>query len=205
MKSFDFVDRLPRCTPNTLRNFNELCTWLEQDLDASVSRSRRVHIDGVREACKFLGSRFKCNIQFLEIAALLHDIAREMPSSQQFEILQNSRVPVDEIVEKNIVLAHSKVACVLAQHKYKLPMEIAEIVSWHTTGKSKMNLEECLFFVADALEPGRSWSSWSRLEEASLDLKKALINCLQWKLDYTLKRGKMIHFHSLECWNWLCD
>ena len=171
----------------------------------SVSVGRRTHIHGVRKACKFLGNRFKCNVQFLELAALMHDMAREMPSSQQLEILQNYGVHVDEITRKNLVLAHSKVACVLAQCKYNLPMEIAEIVSCHTTGKAKMNLEECLFFLADALEPGRSWSSWNQLEEACLDIKKALINCLQWKLDYTLKRGKMIHFHSLECWNWLCD
>ena len=205
MKSSDFINQLNRCTPSKLNNFTELCERLEEDLDHSVSSSRRVHINGVREACKFLGSRFECNVQFLELAALLHDMAREMPSSQQLEILQNSKIDVDEIMNKNLVLAHSKVAYVLAQNKYKLPLEVAEIASYHTTGKAKMNLEECLFFVADALEPGREWSSWSRLEQASTDLKKTLITCLQWKLDYTLKRGKMIHFHSLECWNWLCE
>ena len=205
MKSSDFSSQLPRCSTSRLSNFAELCILLERDLKNSVSEARRVHIDGVRQACKFLGNHFECNTQFLELAALMHDLAREMPSSQQLEILHNSKMHVDEITKKNLVLAHSKVAFVLAQHRYKLPLEIAEIVSCHTTGKAKMNLEECVFFVADAFEPGRSWSSWSRLQEASLDLKKAMVNCLQWKLDYTLKRGKMIHFHSLECWNWLCD
>jgi len=205
LKSSNFVARLPRCANTELSNFTELCELLERDLKHSVSESRRAHIDGVRQACQFLGNHFECNIQYLELAALLHDIAREMPVSQQMEILQNFKVHVDEIIKKNLVLAHSKVACVLAQNKYRLPLEIGEIVSYHTTGKAKMNLEECLFFVADAMEPGRTWSSWTRLEEATIDLKKTLITCLQWKLDYTLKRGKMVHFHSLECWNWLCD
>tara|TARA_Y100000589_G_C27107203_1_gene610621 strand:- start:449 stop:1066 length:618 start_codon:yes stop_codon:yes gene_type:complete len=205
LKSSDFINNLGRCSNTELKNFKELCELLEKELDRKVTKIRRNHINGVREACKFLGGRFKCNIQYLEVAALLHDLAREMPSVQQIEILQNSNTNVDEIIKKNPVLAHSKVAFVLAQKKYKLPLEVAEIVSYHTTGKAKMNLEECLFFVADALEPGRPWSSWSRLEEATLDLKQTLISCLQWKLDYTLKRGKMIHFHSLECWNWLCD
>ncbi len=205
MKSSDFVSSLSTCSNGELENFSDLCERIEKDLEDSVSEVRRTHIQGVREACKFLATRFPCNAQYLEAAALLHDLAREMPLGRQLEILQNSEINVDEIMIKNPVLAHPKVAFVLAQEKYKLPLELAQIVSYHTTGRSKMNLEECLFFVADALEPGRSWSSWDRLEEAALDLKKTLRICVQWKLDYTLKRGKIIHPHSLDCWNWLCD
>ena len=89
MKSSDFINQLNRCDDTELDNFTELCVLLEKDLEHSVSVGRRAHIHGVRQACKFLGNRFQCNTQLLELAALMHDMAREMPSSQQLEILQD--------------------------------------------------------------------------------------------------------------------
>ena len=204
-KNSDFAFDLSRCNQNLLIDFDFLCQNLQQDLQRNISQKRFEHILRVRKACSYLAQRFECNQQFLELAALLHDMARELPVEQQFEILYKDGFCVDEIMRKNPVLAHAKVASVLAVNKYKLPKEVAQIISYHTTGKAHMNLEECLFFLADALEPGREWSSWKRLEQACEDLRNSLKDCVRWKLDYTLKRGKMIHPHSLECWNWLCD
>ena len=204
-KNSEFILELPRCRQDLTRDFETLCRDLQQDLQKNISPKRFEHILGVRKACSYFAQKFVCNEQFLELAALLHDIARELPVKQQFEILYKDGFYVDEIMSKNPVLAHAKVASVLAMKKYNLPEEIAQIVSYHTTGRANMNLEECLFFLADALEPGREWSSWKRLEQASEDLPNSLKDCVRWKLDYTLKRGRMVHPHSLECWNWLCD
>lgn len=203
-KNCEFLAAIGRCSRTPINDFSSVCLQLESDL-VELSKLRLEHINGVRQSCRYLGEKFDCNLQFLELAALMHDMVRERPVKQQFEILQEAGFHVDEIMRKNPVLLHAKVASVLALKKYKLPIEVAEIVACHTTGKSEMNLEECVFFLADALEPGRAWSSWKRLEDVVEDLRENLLDCLRWKLDYTLKRGKMIHFHSLDCWNWLCD
>jgi len=82
--------------------------------------------------------------------------------------------------------------------------QILEAVRWHTTGRKGMGLVAKVVFLADKLDPRKVerfpyLKGVSRLARHSLD--QALLEFLNYELDYFLKEGILIHPASVELRN----
>ena len=181
----------------------DICDQILIDLHLALSQPRLDHILSVAKTVKSLAKAYQRDPEKLYLCALLHDLAREMPVKEQVRILNEGGVK-DLLLLENPALCHAKVAGILAVERYNLNSAVIEPVIWHTTGRKNMTLDDCLLYVADQIEPKRSWSSKEIIEEAHQNIYKTMQECLRKKLEFTLKRGKMVHPDSLECWNWLC-
>jgi len=180
-----------------------ICSQLLSDLKSSLSSARLEHVLSVAETVKSLAKTYKRDPEKLYLCALLHDLAREMPAAEQGQILIESGVD-DSMILENPILQHAKVAGVLGVKRYGLDKDLVEPVIWHTTGRKNMSLDDSILYVADQIEPCRPWFSEQLMHQAHQNLYKIMKKCLRKKLEFTLKKGKMIHPDSLECWNWLC-
>lgn len=183
---------------------NSSLDQLVRDLERTLSCERLRHIYSVKDTALSLGKIYNANLEILNISALIHDLAREMNIDAQTSILKNAGV-LDDFSLQNPVLMHAKVAAILGVDKYGFPEEWVEPAKWHTTGKSEMSLEEIILYVSDQIEPLRTWSSRALIDQAHTNLFDSLKKCILLKLEFTLKRGKMIHPDSIHCWNWLCS
>ncbi len=176
---------------------------LLEDLRKNLSALRFEHVLSTTETAISLGRTHQANEIILQVSGYLHDFAREMPVKKQEEILKSEGLE-DPIALENPVLHHAKVAAILGKQRYGFPDKWVEPAKWHTTGRAKMTLEDVILYVSDQIEPKRAWSTERLLDEAHTNLSLSFKNCLLQKLEFTLKRGKMVHPDSIQCWNWLC-
>ena len=141
----------------------------------------------------------------IETAALLHDCAKDLPLGEQlkkagyFGIVLTSS---DLLCPKTI---HGRVAAGIAQHEFGIrDPDILRAIALHTTGGPRMSALAKLIFVADYLEPGRSFPGVEKLRIlAKRDLNGTVLACMEHTLLYLLRRGDFIHPRMIAARNYI--
>lgn len=92
------------------------------------------------------------------VAALLHDIARDVPESSLLDLARDADDPlVREMVETSApVVLHASVGAVIARRDFGVnDPEILQAIAQHTTGSAHMDRLAMIIFLADYCEPDR--------------------------------------------------
>ena len=174
----------------------------------SVSEKRFIHILGVVERAVEYAEIYGVNIEEAKIAAILHDIAKEISQEESYKMLEKYNVKLDEIEKKNFNLVHSKLGAAIAKYKYNLSDDISNSIAYHTTGRANMSILEKIIYLADATEKNRLYLN--DLNILTLDelvdlIKKDIDEGLSYVLSYTLKyllsKNMCIHINSVEAYN----
>jgi predicted HD superfamily hydrolase involved in NAD metabolism len=156
-----------RTTLSNIQNF----------LRPNLSPKRYRHILRVCNTGLHLASRLGADEKKVELACLLHDIAREWPEESLVKKAQavGEEVSVEELARP--ILLHGRVAAILAQEKFSVyDPEILEALRYHTLGKAGMQQTGRILYVADYLEPGRSYTTEGfRQKVASVSLPEMIL------------------------------
>ena len=77
-------------------------------------------------------------------------------------------------------------------------------IRYHTTGKADMNLLETIVYVADYMEPNRSFPGVERLRELAFsNLRAALKLGLEMTMEHLKRQGSEVSPESREALAWL--
>ena len=169
-----------------------------------LSEKRFAHTKGVEEEIVRMGAIYLPDrIPELRAAALLHDVAKELPLEEQIAICREGGDRELETATRSPAILHGHAAAYLIPKtypKYDLP-EIISAIYKHTTGAEKMSTFDKLLFLADFIEPNRPWTFcrdarekfWSSMPDdpdarlRHLDL--TVLSVLTFTLDYLRSRG----------------
>ena len=81
-------------------------------------------------------------------------------------------------------------------------MDILSAIEYHTYGKRDMKLLEMIVYLADLIEPGRTFEGVDELRALALeDLQGALLKALDNTIKLVIARGGLIHPNTLEARN----
>lgn len=127
--------------------------------------SRFAHTLGVVDTAVQLARRYQEDVKKTEIAALLHDCAKEIYPGLQ----------------------HAPKGAELAKTEYGIEDdEILDAIRWHTTGRPEMTKLDKIIYIADYIEPNRNQAP--NLDEirrlARVDLDECLYTILKATLAY---------------------
>lgn len=138
-------------------------------------------------------------------AALYHDFAKRMSLEESIGILEKYNYPYDGMEAKSMDLLHSKVAGVLAQHRYDIKNKsVIEAIMYHTTGRAGMGVLAKIIFIADAIEESRKYPKVETYREiAKKDLDKALQLILDGQIIFLINEKKVIHPDTVHTRNYL--
>ena len=158
-------------------------------IDLHLKPSRALHTRNVATEAVRLAEKYGADKQKAEIAALLHDIARNLPVEEMNGYVR--QLGLDERYIGNKNLSHSKVGVMLIKRDFGIEdEEILNAVSYHTTGRDGMTLLDKVIFLADAIEPGRDYPAVTMLRElADEDLDKACAYSLKKTIEYIESQG----------------
>ncbi len=144
---------------------------LEKAVRPFMSEKRYNHTLGVRKMAKLLAERYLPEMaDAAEVAALLHDISKEMPLNDG----------IKELVECGFILTETDYITKGVIHSYTAPLavkkyfpeyatcEILSAVLNHTVGAPDMSVLDEIVFLADFIEEGRSYERCVRLRETVL-------------------------------------
>lgn len=131
---------------------------LYADVKASLSEYRFGHIAGVERAAEKIGELYLPNELYeLRIAALLHDITKELPKDKHIEILKENGVEITENIIRSPKTLHARTAEFESRRRYgELASEkICQALRYHTTGDEAMTLFDAVIYLADYIEDTR--------------------------------------------------
>ena len=129
---------------------------------------RYIHTLGVEEEAYHLGEIYiphEC--ERLALAGVLHDITKNLKTEEQLNLCNEYGIDVDR---DNIApkLLHAKTGCEYARRMFGEEVvddQVYTAILYHTTGKAGMNLFESLIYLADYIEPNRTFDDCRKLRQ----------------------------------------
>lgn len=138
------------------------------------------------------------------LAGILHDCAKYFPKEKIFEICEQNNFELDEIIKKQIDIAHSFIGYFVAKNDYNIKdKEILNAIKYHTTGKANMSLLEKIIYIADYIEPTRKF--FIGIDKARYlaykNIDEAMLFILENTIKFNQEKGRIIHYLSKEAYN----
>lgn len=172
-------------------------------LEQNLSEKRRRHIYSVRDTALELSALYGVDLKKAEIAALFHDMFREISLHEMNEYVKEFKFDSKYLNNKN--LAHGKVAAVIMTRDYGITdNDILNAVSYHTTGRPNMSQLEKIIYLADAIEPNREYPGVEELRKAAyVNLDEACILSLSRTIDYVKSQNLFLDKDTIEARDYL--
>lgn len=150
---------------------------LSEEVKRRLSEKRYLHTLGVERMAKKLGELFfsEDTVRELRAAALLHDIAKELPEDEQKALIRAAGFPVTEEDLSSSPLYHAFAAPEVIRRDFPeyATEKILRAVFFHTTGDPSMDTFEKIVFLSDFIEEGRMYPSCITVRESLLSTLSA--------------------------------
>ena len=171
---------------------------IKDHIEKNFSQKRCVHTYGVCETAEYLAEKYGASVQKARVAALLHDLYRDMPISVLDYHVKH--LGLDEKYMDNENLSHGKIAAVAITRDFGITDDdIINAVSYHTTGRAGMSLLEKIIYIADAIEPSRQYPGVQELRDmAQKDLDRACLLSIKRTIDYVTSQGNYLDGDTLQ-------
>jgi|SRR5699024_3205450 len=138
----------------------------------------------------------------IELAAIFHDYAKYWSVEELRRWIQQSRLPKD-LLDYHHELWHGPVASLLIKYQYGIDdQDIQMAIRYHTTGRANMSVFEMLLYLADYIEPGRSFPGIEEVRQmANQDLVVASWMVSKNTLEFLLSKGSTLYPDSIHAYN----
>jgi predicted HD superfamily hydrolase involved in NAD metabolism len=172
---------------------------LQERLKHILSTKRFTHSIGVKHAAMELAQQFGGDIEKAALAGLLHDCAREMPSNHLLKRAEEFGIVVGSLEKSSPVLLHAVVSARIAAVEYGIhDGQVIKAIELHTTGDADMTKLDKIIFLADYIEPNRTYPGVDKLRcLARKDLDRAVLAAFDQTIRYLVKEKMVIHPASI--------
>lgn len=180
----------------------EIIEEIKTILKKIISEQRLKHIMGVAYTAKILANRYEANERKVELAALGHDLFRDVKPYKFLKIARVYGINTSEIEKKHPILLHGKIAAEYLKREYEISQDVYEAIYYHTSGYKYFNKIGKIVFIADSIEPTRNYENVEYFRTlAEQDLDKAYEEILKNKILYAVKKNHFLIYETVENWN----
>ena len=179
-------------------SFSELTERIKAYLECNLKEKRITPTYSVVQEAGKLAEKYGQDAEKARFAALCHDMCRGMSTAVLNMYIRQLGLPKALIDRPN--LSHGKVAAEILKKDYGIDdEEIINAVSYHTTGRAGMSVFEKIIFLADAIEPGRTYPTVDETRAlAYVDLDRACINSLERTIEFIEGTGGYLDPDTIE-------
>ena len=173
-------------------------------IKANLKEKRYIHILGVADTAKKLAKLNNISEEKAEIAALAHDVAKNLSKDRMKEIMEENNIILSKIEENNSDLWHSIIAHIEAKDKLGIcDDEILDSIRWHTTGKEEMSILTKIIYIADMIEPNRKFDGIEEIRKVTFeDLDKGVYYGLTSSIEFLLSKNLLIDENTIKARNY---
>ncbi|MGY3778867.1 bis(5'-nucleosyl)-tetraphosphatase (symmetrical) YqeK [Isobaculum melis] len=171
-------------------------------VQSKMSTKRFKHVLGVEKTAIALAEKYGSSEEAASIAALIHDYAKELPMSEMKSVIETAGLN-PEMLNFGSEICHGPVATELAKKDFGITSEdILNAIRYHTVGAVQMSLLEKIIFVADFIEPGRSFPGVDTARAiANQDLDEAVLFEMKHTLTYLISIEARIYPETILAYN----
>lgn len=170
-----------------------------------IGEHRFNHTLRVVEESRKLASHYSIDGDKAQIAALLHDCAKFSDKKNLLKMANDFDIILNEIMIENHELIHAPLGAKIAQFKYDISDEdILNSIKYHTTGRRNMSELEKIIYLADYIEPFRSFDGVEKVRELSyIDLDKGILTAMDQTIAFLIKNTRLISKDTIDARNQL--
>lgn len=171
----------------------ELPSW------AIVSDRRRAHIARVTALLDGWADELSLDDEERRLwhdAGRLHDALRDADETQLRALAADASSATE--------LLHGPAAATMLERQGERRTELLDAIRWHTVGHPGWGRAGRALFMADFLEPGRSFSRETRAfltRQVRVDFEGVFRQVLRLRLEWTLSEGLALFPESVTLWN----
>lgn len=175
---------------------------LMQKVQMRMSERRFQHVLGVEETAIALAAKYGCSTEKASIAALTHDYAKERPD-EEFVLVIKREGYDPALLQYGNAIWHGLIGASFVERELGITdEEILQAIRVHTTGAAQMSLLDKIIYVADYIEPNRSFPGVQDAREiALLDLDEAVAFETKRTLAHLIEQEQQIYPKSIETYN----
>jgi predicted HD superfamily hydrolase involved in NAD metabolism len=164
-------------------------------IERLLDKNRFLHSLGVCHTMLLLAGRFDVDSGRAFIAGLLHDCGRCVPESRMKERLSESHFGMPDEDADFPKIWHARLGALMLAEDFAIDdPKIQRAVYVHPTGAPVMSKLAKLLFIADYIEPCRSFNGVASLRNmAFIDLERSFCLILKNKMNHVLKQGFLLH------------
>lgn len=169
----------------------------------ALTRERFEHTLRVAETAVELADLYGVSKERVELAAILHDYAKYRPLEEMKTFILDRQLPND-LLDYHHEVWHGPVASVVVDEQFGIKdREIKDAIRYHTTGKANLGTFEMVLFLADYIEPGRSFLGIEAVREmAKKDLNHACWMVSRNTIQFLLSKSTTIYPDSFHAYNY---
>lgn len=174
-------------------------------LKKTLSEKRYIHSENAAISAEQLANLYGADSQKAYVSALLHDCTREMDMELQHKMMLSLNTQVDELTYGIKELLHAHTAEYIIRNQFNImDEEIISAVRFHTTGKEDMTLLEKIVFLADVVEPSRSFPGVEYIRQLAMDdIDGAVLAALDSSIKFLLGKRSLVHPNTFYARNYI--
>lgn len=157
-----------------LRMTEEDIRTLSEKVKPYLTEKRYAHTKAVAEEAAHLGEIFGFSdndIRRLRVSAWMHDITKKADYKKQLQYCEEFGIITASEREVSANILHGITGAALAKRDFAKYTD-ADIISgirWHTTGRADMTVFEALIYLADYIEPTRTFDDCKAVRQYFYD------------------------------------
>lgn len=182
---------------------NEQVRSLTALLKARLSKKRFTHSVNVARAAFTLAERWDADPQRAYLAGLLHDCCKELPFTEQEELMRQGPFAVSETEWLCKPIWHGIAAASYMHAELGIDdMEVLAAARWHTVAHADMTRLEEIVYMADLISADRTYHDVDRFRKmAQDDLDKAMLCALEYAIGSVIKKENPLPVTTVEAYN----
>ncbi len=173
--------------PSDAGEFLALCRTVR----ASLPHDRYRHVLGVARTAERLARRYGVSTHKARVAAMIHDIARMWSAQRLGDYMRRNGLAISAAEQSTPALLHARVGAHIAHGQFGVddPLMLLAIER-HTVAVPGMSDLEKILYIADSIEPSRTFPQRAELEAAaSRSLNEGLLACIRSSMEHLTHNG----------------
>lgn len=168
----------------------------------ALSNRRYKHVMRVEKSALYLAEKYNADKEKVSIAAISHDYAKERSDEEMMDLIISENQDL-EMLQFGSNIWHGPVGAVLLKNEFNISDdEILEAVKYHTIGAPKMSKVAQIIYIADFIEPNRSFKGVEKARQlAENSLEDTLAFIARHTLKNLIKRNMKVYPKAIETYN----
>ncbi|NLB82075.1 MAG: HD domain-containing protein [Clostridiaceae bacterium] len=178
---------------------------IKDDLEKKLSKSRFEHSLAVSNTAVTLARYYGADEQKAALAGLVHDCVKEIDRDKLLKMCTDFQLKMDKVLLEETKLIHARVGAFYAKHYYGIDdEEVFDAIYYHTTAKANMSLLTKIIYVADYIEPNRTFECVDQIRTIAFEnIDLAILDGLNYTIKKTVAKKRMLHPETVNARNYL--
>ena len=179
-------------------------------LKKRVGPKRFAHSVNVAKVARRLAKVYGADPDKARIAGILHDWDKGLSNEELRDRAHELKVNVDPMVITDMPwLLHGPTAAAFLRKEYpQFGEEVFQAIERHTSGAADMSALDCIIYIADIIEPNRTFGDMEGIERlrglvGELPLEELYFEAFKYTLQFLIATDRVLYPATIEPWNLL--